>query len=530
MKDKNAEAETPKEGEGLIITDSAQAVTSLSQIVADGVAAIKKKYGTIKLTKTDDKAGIDLAKEGHATVKELASKVEKRRVELVAPALEFQRAVNDAAKGLISDLKEVQNHLKGQLDHIDDVKKQEKAEAAAQAAAAYNKKTAALFALGVQYNGNVYSIGSVIIEPDQIRDSDTEGFAAILQKAEAEKARIDEIAEAEELERENTRKREAAIRAKEAELNYKAREIDLKALGAVLDGKQWRLGAVAATVKQVGEETDSSWATILEAMRGEKTRQDAAAEKSALDTRINRLTSAGAVLDGDVVTFEGGFEYACTDLAPSQMTDLEFADIVTLCQREVNAAATFKARIQRLVSRGAKHENGVVKLGTLSFTDEVIKAAQEGAFSAIYDQVEAERDRLIADREAKRKVVLGEKGFTYSDGTECWVLGNLTINANQVKNSNTEVWRGILASIETEIARIAEASKPVEKASTPAADNRIYRTVDPKSDADQKEAWRDGYKTCANVVMDAFKSIKSRTEFSAFIEGLVNVPQPPDFL
>ena len=531
MKDKNAEVqETPKDGAGLIITDSTQAITDLSAIVTEGVAAIKKKYGAIKLVKTDDKEGIELAKLGHSTVKELASKIEKRRVELVAPALEFQRAVNDAAKGIIADLKEVQNHLKGQLDHIEDVKKAEKAEAAAQAAAAYNKKTEALFALGVQYNGNVYSIGSVIIKPDEIRDSTADDFTVILQKAVDEKDRLDQIAAAEEEERERTRQREAQIKAREAELNIKARSIDLKALGAVSDGKQWRLGSVACTIQQVGEETDGSWATILEAMRLEKARQDAAADQNAISARMAKLTNAGATVTGDSVTF-ADFHYDIATLAPSQMTDLEFADVVTLCQREVSAVATLNARIQRLVSRGAKHENGTVVLGTVSFTVEVIKAANEGAFTGIYDALEAERERLINDREAKRKELLAAKGFVYSEATDCWVLGSMTLNANQVRNSKTDVWKGIGAQIDLHIASIeAERLKAAEKPAEEPKENRIYRTAEDAAKADPREAWKDGYKTCANSVIDAFTTIKSRTEFSAFVNSLINTPQPPDFV
>lgn len=93
-----------------------------------GIAALKKRYGSVVVKGRDDAAGYEVAKLARDDVRGYRLEIEDTRVELKADSLAYGRAVDAEAKRLQSLLAPLEQLLVDQLEVVDGPKRAEKAE------------------------------------------------------------------------------------------------------------------------------------------------------------------------------------------------------------------------------------------------------------------------------------------------------------------------------------------------------------------------------------------------------------------
>lgn len=93
------------------------------------ISVIKAEYMTLKVNGPDDKEGLAKIHPAWSHSRETRLGIEKTRVALKAPALEFERKVDAFAKELTAQILPVETYLKGILDSVEAEKKRAKLEA-----------------------------------------------------------------------------------------------------------------------------------------------------------------------------------------------------------------------------------------------------------------------------------------------------------------------------------------------------------------------------------------------------------------
>ena len=116
------------------------------------IAEMQSKYLALSVNGVNDKGGLVIVHEARMKVKNLRVSIEKRRKKLNEDALNWQREVNAAAKGLVSRLEPIEKHLEDQEAIIEREKQRLKDEAAAKAKAALDARLEQLTAVGAMVN------------------------------------------------------------------------------------------------------------------------------------------------------------------------------------------------------------------------------------------------------------------------------------------------------------------------------------------------------------------------------------------
>lgn len=240
------------------------------------LADLKAKYEGLKISDVKDKENYKMAEEGVSLLRNIRTAIEKRRVELTRPALEYQRALKAFADQITESIESLELPLKAEIKRIDQIKADEKAAAEKAAQERYNGRASRLYTLGATYNGNIYQLGTCIVTPQEIRDAEDSAFDAVIAKFMDESDRIAQ-AKAEEAERqrkaaeeaEQLRKDNEAKRAELEKLNLKLRAAQLQELGALpyfVDGAKTGLmildEKVSATYMRTME--DDEWDAVLD--------------------------------------------------------------------------------------------------------------------------------------------------------------------------------------------------------------------------------------------------------------------------
>lgn len=279
--------ETVQGTELIVVAQTDAAIADLRSVVEVSIEHLSQTYGAATIKDTKDREGLKLVEEGWRTTRNLRLAVEKRRKELIEPALEFQRAINAEAKEITASLESVELPLKAELDRIERVKADEKKAEEERIARIFTARTGMLFSIGATFNGNIYQLGTAITSPEEIRDAEDAAFDSIMQKFTAEKTRQDELkaaeaarlkAEAEataarlKAEAEEAERKRAELAEKQAQveaLNLKLRSAQLLELGAVAyfndEGKKagLQIGTKRASATIMRTTEDYSWDGVV---------------------------------------------------------------------------------------------------------------------------------------------------------------------------------------------------------------------------------------------------------------------------
>jgi len=187
--------------------------------IKEAVLESIKQYKSFKIS---DKPSYDKAVKLANNAKKLRSGIESKRKELVAPALEFQRAINDEAKRLTAIIQPTEKHLNSEIKRIDD-------EEAARKLLLHKKRSDELREAGFMFDGRFWMAGLFSLEASKISELNEEDYGNILddgkkyvegerKRKEAEEQRQREEAERIRADREKLDREKAEMAEKLAEL------------------------------------------------------------------------------------------------------------------------------------------------------------------------------------------------------------------------------------------------------------------------------------------------------------------------
>lgn len=160
------------------------------------IQLMEEEFLPMTVQGAEDKKGFDLVHKCRMITKDQRLFVEKARVRMKAPALEFGRKVDEGAKKLINRLEAIEDHLGKQEKAYTDEREriaEAKAEAERQR---YQGRVLQLKDWGFKFDDvlDTYQLGEMIINKDDIRDLSDDDYAPTIELAkkavEAEQQRL----------------------------------------------------------------------------------------------------------------------------------------------------------------------------------------------------------------------------------------------------------------------------------------------------------------------------------------------------
>jgi hypothetical protein len=179
--------------EQLVITT----VSEKAEITKNTIAMYKKEYMALKITSIEDKELIAQVSIARKFIKGKRSTVDNLRKALNADAIKHQKMVNKTATEIIEDLKEIETHLISQEDWVEKEKVRIAEEYAKKLEEALNYRIKKLVDIGLVFDGEKYSLGTVNVTRQFISEIDGETYDMLCEKATEIKSRIDAEAKAE---------------------------------------------------------------------------------------------------------------------------------------------------------------------------------------------------------------------------------------------------------------------------------------------------------------------------------------------
>jgi hypothetical protein len=276
----------------MVKADVTGAISHLNEIAAS-IQEIKATYLGLEIQGPDDAATAARVQEGYTRARNFRLEVEKRRKGLIAPALEYQRAVNDAADRIKTALEEVEQPLKARINAHEAAKAEAREAKRKTEEARMKRRAGQLFDLGSTYNGNLYQLGSAICLPDELADLPDEQWEQMVAKFTQErdillaaKRRQEEIErqrQAEEAQRlDDLRQQQQEIERQKEELKKQTQAARLRERSAQLqemgfvpyfndEGKKaglWLEGEMSSlvVVAQMREAAEENWQREVEAL------------------------------------------------------------------------------------------------------------------------------------------------------------------------------------------------------------------------------------------------------------------------
>lgn len=208
------------------------------------LVTLKEQYGNVQIT---DKASLELAQKGVATMTKLRNQVEKRRLEIFRPVLDLQKKVKAETDAFQEEVKLIEQPIRDTINA-------EELRLQAEAQAEHLKRVGSLQESGWTLVGQFYTCGTHRILFDQIDTADEEQVSKWVEIGQAELARV--------AEEERLRKlRESELAAKEAEL--KRQESELAAKLARLEELERREAELNAKVQPTPIQETSALQQIL---------------------------------------------------------------------------------------------------------------------------------------------------------------------------------------------------------------------------------------------------------------------------
>lgn len=271
----------PDTGTALVPTGDdyiAQAVNELAvvdgkQKIDEAITNLQEQYGSLTVQGLNDRVAYIAAADGAKLVKKLRLNIDKKREELNAFPLKFQRAVNAEAKRITELLKPIEAHLKTQVDRFE--KAEEEAKKAEQALRHQN-----LIENGWQFNGQFYVCGPLTMTPQTVMDLNDERFEKALdhgmkelERQAAENKRREEEAKRQAEEAERLRKEQEALQAEKAQMRrelIEARTMKMEAAGCELrDGWFYAAGERYGAPSDIGNMEASQFAALIDRVKAD---------------------------------------------------------------------------------------------------------------------------------------------------------------------------------------------------------------------------------------------------------------------
>ena len=175
------------------------------------LVTLKEQYGNVQIT---DKASLELAQKGVATMTKLRNQVEKRRLEIFRPVLDLQKKVKAEVDAFVDEVKIIEQPIRDTINA-------EELRLQAEAQAEHLKRVGSLQESGWTLVGQFYTCGTHRILFDQIDTADEEQVSKWVEIGQTELKRIADEEAARVL-------REQELAAKEAALNAQANELAAK--------------------------------------------------------------------------------------------------------------------------------------------------------------------------------------------------------------------------------------------------------------------------------------------------------------
>lgn len=147
------------------------------------VITLLEEVKDLKVTEVKDTKGLKAVHEGRMALKNLRVEIDGTRKELIAPALQWQRQVNDKAKDLTNKIKPVEDSLKDQEDYIKAEKKRIAEEKERQRLRILHERGGFIIRNGGKCEGDLYFLpfsGDTIGEQDLV-EMDADDWAVMSQ-------------------------------------------------------------------------------------------------------------------------------------------------------------------------------------------------------------------------------------------------------------------------------------------------------------------------------------------------------------
>lgn len=245
-----------------------------------------RKYKDFTVDGPGDKKNVKIAKSKYKKIRQLRIDIDKKRKEIIRPALDFQSAVNDEAKRLTGEVKPVEDHLK---EVVDKVKREEEALKAKK----MKERRQKLIDAGYKFDGQFYALGELALHPSALTDADEETIDQWLRDGKRETERM----EREEAERKAEAER---IRKEKEKLEKDRRELEAE------KKKIAREKAEAKTTKQTAPPAETKPA---ETRFKEQKSAPVMSNPPAPPARSNNQADKTAA-SSEINTFEDGFSTA----------------------------------------------------------------------------------------------------------------------------------------------------------------------------------------------------------------------------
>lgn len=176
--------------------------------VADAVIAkMAEDYLPLKINGIDDKEGFKAVHAARMIVKDSRIKVEKKRKELKEDALRYGQAIDKEANRIKALIAPVEEHLDAEENAVEEAKKAIEAEKARQEELRIQARRDLLVALGIQFNGQMWSYQALTLPEPLLKVSSDEQFEKLFAQfneavaAEKERLAAEEAARKAESER-----------------------------------------------------------------------------------------------------------------------------------------------------------------------------------------------------------------------------------------------------------------------------------------------------------------------------------------
>lgn len=123
------------------------------------VAALVAETKDLTIQGVEDKEGLKAAHEARMELKAVRVEIDKTRKEMIAPALDWQRKVNDLAKDLTNQIQPIEKRLQDEEDKIKAEKKRLKEEQERARLRKLQERGSFLISNGGSFNGTIYEPG-----------------------------------------------------------------------------------------------------------------------------------------------------------------------------------------------------------------------------------------------------------------------------------------------------------------------------------------------------------------------------------
>lgn len=184
--------------------------------------ALVKAYARKKVKDKDDLKGYTEVKAAHSELVKIRTSTDKKRMALGSPYDLIKKGITKYAKdNIIGVLADTEARLKTEKEKFEKWEQEEKDRLEREAEAEAKRRVSELKENGLQFNGELYSIGEINLDILTIKKLSATDYAFLLEKVKAAKAKIDKEeaeakAEAERLEAERMEAQRKVMEQEEA--------------------------------------------------------------------------------------------------------------------------------------------------------------------------------------------------------------------------------------------------------------------------------------------------------------------------